>query len=85
MPIAYQAYANGYRTTKPTPRQAAEKFFQDNPTRRKCDVQEGESEGGFFTVKLSLVAGKKSSRWKDVTKKTVATLPDTEAVVSLEA
>jgi peptide methionine sulfoxide reductase MsrB len=78
---AYQAYANGFRVTKETPRQAAIAFFEAYPNKRKCSIIEGTVDGNFFTVRY----GRKStcewpSSWKDITKKTMVDLPDSEGV-----
>lgn len=73
---AYRASADGgYGATAETPRKAAEKFFSDFPNKRKCSVHEGETDGHFFTVALGRGSPKS---WKDVTKKQVCSLPDTE-------
>lgn len=74
---AYQAYANGFRATAETPRKAAAKFFEQFPTKRKCSVLEGETDGHFFSVTYGISsAGEWPSSWKDVTKKQIAELPD---------
>lgn len=70
---AYQAYAKGSTATAATPRKAAEKFFSDFPTKRKCDVIEGEANGLFFTVSYGNVW---PLSWKGVTKKNSIELPD---------
>lgn len=72
---AFQAYADGARVTAETPRAAAVKFFATFPNRRKCNVTEGEVDGAFFTVRLSLVANGGSRLWKDVRKSQAPTLP----------
>lgn len=90
---AFRAYADGASVTALTARAAARKFFEQYPTRRKCNVTEGETDGAFFVVRLSLLAGKKLQSWKDVTKKTAETLPDVatcltgkgEPIVAVEA
>jgi hypothetical protein len=78
---AFQAYATGgSRVTRPTPREAAVEFFEQNPSKRKCNVTEGETDGQFFTVKLGLSRKCKTQSWEDVTKKTAQELPGTSAV-----
>jgi hypothetical protein len=76
---AYQAYAKGDRTTaEASPRAAAVAFFEQHPTRRKCDVIEGTIDGAFFVVSYGRASeGKWPSSWKNVTKKTAGELPDT--------
>lgn len=76
---AYQAYAKGAQTkAKDSPRAAAVAFFEQHPTRRKCDVIEGTVDGAFFTISYGRASeGKWPSSWKDVTKKTAGELPDT--------
>ena len=72
---SYQAWAKGnFRITRDTPRAAALAFFQTWPTKRKCSITEGVSEGIFFTVTYTY--GNPPKRWKDVTSKTAATLPE---------
>lgn len=75
---AYRATGVDNRgVTGSTPREAARKFFEANPTKRKCNITEGMTDGHFFQVAFSLRAdGRKPERWKDVTKKTAETLPD---------
>jgi hypothetical protein len=73
---AFQAHASGATATAETPRAAAEKFFTTYPTRRKCNVIEGTVDGPFFTIKYGRKsAGEWPQSWKDITKKTVDTLP----------
>ena len=76
--MAYQAYGTGSeRVTAPTPKAAAEAYFIAFPNKRKCDLIQGESKDGFFTVTFGRASeGKWPKSYKDVTKKTVATLPD---------
>ena len=72
----FQAYATGIRTTPAdTPRGAALNFFNAHPAKRKCDVIEGWDDGASFVIKFGNIRRPKS--WKNVTKKTAATLPDT--------
>lgn len=73
----FKAYGVGCTATAETPLKAGEKFFQNFPDKRKCNVIEGTIDGPFFTVRY----GRKSEgdwprSWKDITKKTVATLPN---------
>jgi hypothetical protein len=81
----FQAYAKGKTSTYgASPREAAEKFFIANPTARKCDVLEGETEytSGvpFFVVKYgNSHTGEWPQSFKDVTKKTAGTLVDAKA------
>jgi hypothetical protein len=75
---AFRAFGNDAGVTAETPRKAALAFFERFPNKRKCDVVAGESEGGFFSVRLSLVASGGAQTFKDVTKKTAAALPDSE-------
>lgn len=80
---AYRASSKHGGITAATPQQAAQAFFDKFPTARKCNVHEGESEGGFFTIRLSLLAGApRAQSWKDVTKKQIASLPNSEAVAA---
>ena len=77
---AYQAYAANLKTTAETPRQAAAQFFTKFPNKRKCSVIEGETDGHFFTVYYGRASeGKWPSSWKDVSKKMVNDLPDTQS------
>lgn len=74
---AYQAYGSGgAKVIKPTPREAAMAFFEQNPGKRKCDVVQGELDGHFFTVRYGRASqGDWPASWKDVTKKTAVDLP----------
>jgi hypothetical protein len=76
--MAYQAYGSGTeRVTADTPRAAAEAYFAAFPSKRKCDLIQGERKDGFFTITFGRVSeGKWPQSFKDVTKKTAATLPD---------
>lgn len=72
----FQAYANGSNVTRDTPREAAEAFFVAFPSKRKCNVIEGVSNGSFFVVTYGLNAGGEwPQSWKNVTKKTTCDLP----------
>lgn len=73
---AFQAYSNHGRATRNNARAAALAFFEAFPKARKCNVIEGESSNGFFTVTYNLrETGKRAQRWDDITKKQVQTLP----------
>lgn len=76
---AYRATAkDGSAHTADTPRDAARGFFARFPGKRKCNVQRGEVDGIFFTVRFSLGDPRApQSYWRDVTPKTAGTLPDT--------
>lgn len=72
---AYQAWANnGSRITDSTPKGAAQRFFAAYPEKRKCNISEGESNGGLFTVTYNLRNGERPRSWQDVTKKMVESL-----------
>lgn len=71
----FRAHATGVRSTyADTPRGAALKFFNAHPTKRKCDVVEGWGDGESFVIKFGNPWPKS---WKNITKKTADTLPDT--------
>lgn len=70
---AFRAFGKDCGVTANTPRAAAVMFFERFPSKRKCDVREGESDGGFFTVTFGRGQG---ARWNDVTKKTAHDLPN---------
>lgn len=66
----FQAYAKGHKTVYgDTPRLAQGSFFLVNPKARKCNITEGDVDGGFFVVSYS--PGKWPRSFKDVTRKTV--------------
>ena len=47
----FQAHAPGKASrSADTPREAARHFFEANPRARKCDVQEGFTDGFYFSV-----------------------------------
>jgi len=71
----FRAHANGgFACSMDTPQQAAIKFFETFPTKRKCDVIEGwVDQVGFFTVRFGKPWPKS---WKAITKKTACNLPD---------
>lgn len=76
---AFQAHGKAGTRTAETPRAAAAAYFAEFPASRKCNVVEGEADGNFFTVRY----GRKSEgdwpqSFKDVTRKTAHTLPDSE-------
>lgn len=76
--IAFQAYASSkYRhVTADSPRAAADKFFEENPRARKCDIVEGTADGMFFTRAIRLNAkGQPARSFMDVTKAKIAELP----------
>lgn len=71
----FQAYATGVRACyADTPRDAAINFFNAHPAKRKCSVIEGWDDGQAFVVKFGNPWPKS---WKDVTRKTIPTIPDT--------
>lgn len=81
---AFRAYAGSKYLSRvaDTPKKAAEAFFASNPGARKCDVIQGVIETtddvGFFVVKYGRASeGDWPQSFKEVTKKTAATLPDT--------
>lgn len=72
---AFQAYGNAGRVTKTTAREAAKAYFDQWPTSRKCNVIQGETDGYFFTVTYGRKSeGQWPTSYKDVTKKTAATI-----------
>jgi hypothetical protein len=76
---AYRASATGCGATAETPKAAAEKFFTMFPTKRKCDIIEGQTDGRFFTVTYGRASvGEWPQYYKAVTKKTADTLPGGE-------
>jgi len=75
MAKAYRASGTGCGVTASTPREAAAAFFNTWPNKRKCDIVEGESDGGFFSVRYGRASeGEWPQSWKDVTKKTLDSL-----------
>lgn len=71
---AFRAYAPGnVSVTAPTPRAAAQALFERYPNKRKCNVIEGVLDGIHFETRYNPKAWPQS--WKDVTKKTLDTLP----------
>jgi len=70
--MQFRASAKGCAVIADTPQAAAIQFFNEFPSRRKCDVIEGVKDGHFFTVSYGKPWPKS---WKDVTKKTAAELP----------
>jgi hypothetical protein len=76
--MAYRAYGakGSFSLAAKTARRAAEAFFEAHPSRRKCNVIQGVSEGGFFTT--AYTRGNWPLSYKDVTRQTVASLPDVE-------
>jgi hypothetical protein len=75
---AFQAYGtDGTRVTRPTPKEAAIAFFEQNEGKRKCNVVEGKVDGHFFTVSYGRAsAGNWPQSWKNVTKKSAQELPE---------
>lgn len=74
---AFQAYSKHGKILAVTPRLAALAFFKHFPKARKCNIIEGEKDGVFFTVRYGRAsAGEWPQSFKDVTKKTIDTLPD---------
>lgn len=69
---AYRATGTNCHVTAATPKAAAEKFFNTHPTKRKCTVIEGETDGRFFTVTYG---NPWPQSWKDITKNQIDTLP----------
>lgn len=76
--MGFQAYSatNGRRAAD-TPKAAARAFFAAFPKARKCNIIEGKSEGGFFTVTYGRKSnGEWPQSFKDVTKRSAENLPD---------
>ena len=74
----FQAYSpNHGSVVGESPRKAAEEFFMRFPNSRKCNIIEGVSDGGFFTVTYS--RGSLHYSLKNVSKKQALDLPDTPA------
>ena len=72
---AFQAYAKGNKVTANTPKAAAQKFFDTFPTRRKCNIVQGKTDGHFFVVTYGRVStGERPYSAKDVTKAMINTL-----------
>lgn len=68
----FQAYASK-RTAAyaPTPEAAVARFWELNPTARKCNVVEGESDGHFFSIRYGRYSeGDWPMSANDVTRKT---------------
>ena len=70
---AFKAYSSHGWATAETPRAAAEKFFSDFPSARKCSIIEGVVNGKLFSTTYG--PGEWPKSWKDVTRKTLADLP----------
>ena len=70
---AYKAYGKAGHVTRGTPREAAEAYFAEFPSSRKCSVIEGETDGRFFVTTYD--PRKAHFYAKDVTKNQVAGLP----------
>ncbi len=77
--VAYRAIGNTYMDcgqSAATPRAAAESFFERFPNKRKCTVEEGLLEEGFFRITYSNRPGSRPPlSYKDVTRKTMLDLP----------
>lgn len=74
---AFRASGTDGHVTEATPKKAAQKFFEQFPTKRKCDIIEGQADGHFFTVAYGRASeGKWPQSYKDVTKKMIDGLPD---------
>jgi hypothetical protein len=75
---AYRASSKGnFAATRATPRAAALAFFAAFPGKRKCNVIQGTVDGPMFTVVYGRASlGQWPDSWRDVTPKTVNTLPD---------
>jgi hypothetical protein len=72
---AFQAYAKGDRITATNPHDAAYKFFQTFPNRRKCTVIEGTYDGVCFTVRYGLSSkGEWPRSFKDITRASIRDL-----------
>jgi hypothetical protein len=67
---AYQAYAKGgFSVTAENPHDAAYKFFQEFPNKRKCNIIEGDHKDGFFTITYGPVSnGEWPKSYKDITR-----------------
>lgn len=74
--ITYMAYADNVKNVyAATAKQAALKFFETYPSKRKCCISSGIHNDGFFTVTYDLRSKVKTS-WFDVTKKNICDLPE---------
>lgn len=74
---AYRASSKHGARTASTPRAAALAYFEAFPKARKCNVIEGREDDLFFTVAYGRASeGKWPQSWKDVTRTSVATLPE---------
>lgn len=73
----YQAYTSGgFRVTAATPRLAAIEFFEKFPTKRKCSIVEGVTDGHFFTVRYGRSSeGDWPFSVRDISKKDIPSLP----------
>lgn len=79
---AFRAYAKNHSSkVAGTPKQAAEEFFAANPRARKCDVTEGQIEMTAGREFFVTAYGRENwpQSFKDVTKKTAASLVDAKA------
>lgn len=71
--MAFQAHAQGDQVVGDSAKEAAIKFFQNFPNRRKCNIIEGKADGFFFSVEYGPGCSPRS--FKDITKKMIDTLP----------
>lgn len=78
MSTAFQAYSVHGGVTASTPKEAAILYFEKFPKSRKCDVIQGTIDGHFFTVAYGRASlGQWPTSWKEITKKTIDSLPNT--------
>ena len=71
----FRAYSKDGSVIADTPKNAASLFFARFPTKRKCNIIEGVTDGHFFTVRYGRSSeGDWPYSAKDVTKKTIETL-----------
>jgi len=76
---AFQAYANDCSASALSAKKAAQKFFTNFPSKRKCNVTEGVVDGNFFTVTYGRKSdGEWPQSFRNVTKKTLQELPDVD-------
>lgn len=80
---AFRAYAQGgFSAYGDSPKQAATRFFEAYPNKRKCNVIQGYVDGNAFIVAYS--ATKWPQSYRDVTKHSAANLPNSNALQSTE-
>ena len=69
---AFKAHGKAGHVTRETAKAAALAFFAEFPSSRKCNIIQGEIDGGFFFVTyVKSSNGEWPMSYKDVTKKTV--------------